>query len=128
MNTARDKIRAELLLNAAAGDELPITAVDYYVTQQHPSAAVSDVQDETLATIRSLADDGLVVLGAMSGKGGRWEAWNEPIDESMQRIADLYVTHYDDRPLWVFSSWIKLTDKGREAVETLQASSKGSPA
>jgi hypothetical protein len=123
MKTAREKVREELLLDAAAGDELPITAVDHYVKQLHPSASVSEVQSETLATIRSLARDGLVVLGAMSGEDGRWENWNEPVDMSMQRIADLYVPHYDDPPAWVFSSWIRITDKGREAARALEASS-----
>ncbi|WP_235215859.1 hypothetical protein [Mycobacterium kyorinense] len=126
MTTARDKVRQEVLLDAAAGDELPITAVDYYVKQQHSSASVSGIQDETLATIRSLAEDGLVALGAMSGEGGRWEAWDEPVDASMQRITDWYVPHYDDPPAWVFSSWIKITDKGRQVARELEAKSRGS--
>jgi hypothetical protein len=76
MNIAHEKIREELVVDTAAGGELPISQVDYYVKQQYPSASVSQVQNETLATIRSLADDGLIVLGAMSGEGGRWEAWD----------------------------------------------------
>jgi hypothetical protein len=70
MNIAHEKIREELVVDTAAGGELPISQVDYYVKQQYPSASVSQVQNETLATIRSLADDGLIVLGAMSGEGG----------------------------------------------------------
>jgi hypothetical protein len=76
MNIAHEKIREELVVDTAAGGELPISQVDYYVKQQYPSASVSQVQNETLATVRSLADDGLIVLGAMSGEGGRWEAWD----------------------------------------------------
>ncbi len=121
MTTAREKIRTELILDIAAGGELPITQVDYYVTQRYPSASVSDVQNETLATIRSLADDGLIVLGAMSGEGGRWETWDGPLEKSIQKISDVYVTHYDDPPAWVFCAWMKLTDEGKRVAAHLEA-------
>lgn len=124
MTTTREQIRTEILLDIAAGGELPITQVDYYVKRQYPSASVADVQNETLATIRSLADDGLIVLGAMSGEGGRWEPWDGPLDNSIRKIAVLYVTHYDDPPAWVFSAWMKLTDKGERVVHTLAGGDK----
>jgi hypothetical protein len=126
MTTAREKVRIELVLDIAAGGELPITQVDYYVKQQYPSASVSDVQNETLATIRSLADDGLIVLGAMSGEGGRWEAWDGPLDKSIQKISDMYVTHYDDPPAWVFSAWMKLTDEGERVAHALAGGTRDS--
>lgn len=118
---AREKVRQELLLDVAGGREVPISQVDYYVKQQHPSASVSQVQQETLATIRSLATDGLVVLGAMSGPGGRWETWDEPVEVSMRKIAALYIPDYDDPPAWGFSSWLGFTEKGKQAAEALQA-------
>ncbi|HME77738.1 MAG TPA: hypothetical protein VKI00_19415 [Mycobacterium sp.] len=121
MTTAREKVRTELILDIAAGGELPITQVDYYVKQQYPSASVLDVQNETLATIRSLADDGLIVLGAMSGDEGRWETWDGPLDNSIQKICDVYVTHYDDPPAWVFFAWMKLTDEGKRVAAHLEA-------
>jgi hypothetical protein len=125
MSTAREKVRRELVLDTAAGGELPITQVDYYVKQQHPSASVSDVQNETLETILSLADDGLIVFGAMSGEGGRWEAWGGPLEKSLQKIVDVYVVHYDDRPVWAFSTWLKLTDKGEQVARALEGDTKG---
>ena len=124
MNTAREKVREELVRDTAAGGELPITQVDYYVKQQYPSASASDVQNETLATIRALADDGLIVLGAMSGEGGRWQAWEGPLEKSLQRISDVYVTHYDDPPAWVFSAWMKLTDEGERVARALEEGAK----
>src|ERR1700730_3806141 len=125
MSTAREKVRRELVLDTAAGGELPITQVDYYVKQQNPSASVSDVQNETLDTIRSLAEDGLIVLGAMSGEGGRWEAWDGPLEKSLHRIMDVYVAHYDDRPVWVFSTWLKLTTKGEQVAQALETDTEG---
>ena len=120
MTTPREKVRTELILDIAAGGELPIPQVDYYVKQQHPSASVLDVQNETLATIRSLAEDGLIVLGAASGGEGRWETWDEPLAKSIQKISDVYITHYDDPPAWVFFAWMKLTDEGKRAARALQ--------
>lgn len=73
MDAVRETIRREVLLDVAAGDEVPICQVDYYVKQQHPSAPVSQVRQETLETIRYLATDGLIALGVISGQDGRWE-------------------------------------------------------
>src|ERR1700746_1516945 len=46
------------------------------VTQQTRSAAVTEVQEETLQTIRSLVSDGLFELGDLSGEGGSLVAWS----------------------------------------------------
>jgi hypothetical protein len=61
----------------------------------------------------------------MSGEGGRWEAWGGPLEKSLQRIVDVYVVHYDDRPVWVFSTWLKLTDKGEQVARALEEGAKG---
>jgi len=105
------------------GDYIDLNAVDWNVRQHNPSASRQEVQNETLAVIRSLVSEGLVVLGAMSGEGGRWQAWQEPLDASLQKISDVYVSQYDDPPAWVWSSWMALTDKGRNVAEALQDSS-----
>jgi hypothetical protein len=120
VTTANQKVREELLLDIAAADELPITQVDYYVRQHYPSASVPEVQSETLKTIRSLAEDGLIVLGAMSGDGGRWKAWVGSLDTSMQLISDVYVTQYEDPPSWVFFAWMKLTEEGERVAQALE--------
>jgi hypothetical protein len=125
MTTARENVREDLLVEALA-DYVDISTVDSHVTRQNPSASVSEVQNETLETVRSLVSDGLFVLGAMSGKDGRWEAWDAPLDASMQKISELYVTRYDDPPAWVWSTWMELTDKGRQAARELEEISKDS--
>jgi hypothetical protein len=47
------------------------------------------------------------------------------LEKSLQRIVDVYVAHYDDRPVWVFSTWLKLTDKGEQVARALEADTKG---
>ncbi|MBS4729254.1 hypothetical protein MSM1_13215 [Mycobacterium sp. SM1] len=78
------------------------------------------MQNETLAVIRSLVSDGLFVLGAMTGEGRRWEPWDEPLEESMRKIAEVYLNHYDDPSAWIWYAWMKLTDEGRKAAQALQ--------
>lgn len=125
MTNARKEVREELLLGALGG-ALPLTAVDSSVTQRNRSASVTELQNETLVTIRSLVSEGLFVLGDLSGENGRLVAWNAPLDESIQKISDAYVAHYDDPPAWVWSAWMELTDKGERAARALQEKSKDS--
>ncbi|WP_235216024.1 hypothetical protein [Mycobacterium kyorinense] len=125
MITAREKVRDELLLGALEG-ALPLTAVDSSVTQWNPSASATDVQNETIAVIRSLVSEGLFVLGDLSGEDGRLVTWNTPLDELIQKISNVYITQYDDPPAWVWSAWMELTDKGRQVARKLEATSKDS--
>ena len=79
------------------------------------SASVTEVQFETLETIRSLVSDDLLALGDLSGEGG-----SGSLDESIQRISDVYVAHYDDKPAWVWFAWMELTDKGERVAGHLK--------
>jgi hypothetical protein len=123
MNSAREKVRAELLLGALEG-ALPLTAVDSCVNHQNRTASATEVQHETLATIRSLVGDGLFVLGDLSGENGRLVPWNEPLDESIAKISDVYVAKYDDPPEWIWSVWMELTNEGKRVAEHLRGSIK----
>jgi hypothetical protein len=123
VNSAPEKVRAELLLGALEG-ALPLTAVDSSVTQQNRSASVTEVQEETLQTIRSLVSDGLFELGDLSGEGGSLVAWSGSLDESIQRISDVYVAKYDDPPAWVWFVWTELTDKGERLARALEESAR----
>src|ERR1700722_18472277 len=114
MNKARAKVRNELLTDGLA-DYVDLGAVDSQVSRHNPSASVPEVQRETLETIRSLVNDGLFELGDLSGEGGSLVAWTGSLDESIRRVADVYVAQYDDPPAWVFSAWMALTHK-REQV------------
>jgi hypothetical protein len=119
MTTALERVRRELLLGALEGP-LPLTAVDSSVTQQNRSAPDTEVQNATLETIRSLVGEGLVVLGDLSGETGRFVAWGGSLEESMQKISDLYVHNYDDPGTWIWSAWLELTHKGEQVARALQ--------
>jgi len=116
---SREDVCRELLLDGTA-DCVDLSMVDSYVTRQNPSASLPEIQNETLAVIRSLVSDGLFVLGAMSGEGGRWEPWDQPLEKSMRKIAEVYLNRYDDPSAWIWYAWMKLTDEGQKAAHALQ--------
>lgn len=114
MSHAREKVREELLTDGLV-DLVDLSLINWRVLQQNRSASVSEVQHETLEVIRSMVSDGLFQLG-YRGEGGRFVAWDEALDQSMNAIYDAYVTHHDDRPGWVWFAWLNLTDKGKEVA------------
>ena len=125
MTSARERVRAELLTDGLA-DYVDLGAVDSQVSRHNPHARASDVQHETLATIRSLVSDGLFELGELSGEGGSLIVWSGSLDDSIKKISDVYVGHYDDPPAWVFSAWMELTAKGERVARALEQSARDS--
>jgi hypothetical protein len=71
MTTARENVRIELITDGIA-DYVDLGAVDSQVSRHNPSASVSEVQRETLETIRSLVSDGLFELGVCLAKVAVW--------------------------------------------------------
>jgi hypothetical protein len=125
MTNALERVRRQLLLGALEGP-VPLTAIDSCVTQQNRSAPVTEVQTATLETIRSLVGEDLVVLGDVSGETGRLVAWSGSLEESMQKISDLYVVNYDDSGAWIWSAWFELTRKGEQVARALQEGAEDS--
>jgi hypothetical protein len=50
----------------------------------------------------------------------RFVASKRPLDRSIPKISHRYVGHYDDPRRWMFSAWMKLTDKGQELALSLE--------
>ena len=85
------------------------------------------IQDKVLDLIRSLVTNGLFELGDLATEDNRFGAWDAPLDESIQRIRDVYVNKFDDDPEWWFFCWLKLTEKGLKAAEAIEASQDSAP-
>ena len=115
--TTTGMIRDNLLLKGL-GRPVPLNAIDWKVKQQNPSASDAQVQQETLETIRTLVDDGLFRLGDVNKF--RFVASKRPLDRSMHKISHRYVGHYDDPRRWMFSAWMKLTEKGQQLALSLE--------
>ncbi|WIM88047.1 hypothetical protein PT015_00480 [Candidatus Mycobacterium wuenschmannii] len=108
----------ENLLVQGLGRPVALNAVDWKIKHDNPSASVSDIQDETLGVIRALVDDGLFTLGSV--RRHRFVSSRRSLNRSMHRISHQYVDHYDDPKRWMFSAWMKLTNKGQRLAQSLE--------
>jgi hypothetical protein len=115
--TTTEIIRDNLLLKGL-GRPVALNAIDWKIKQQNPLASDAQVQKETLETIRTLVDDGLFRLGDVNKF--RFVASKRPLDRSIHKISHRYVGHYDDPKRWMFSAWMKLTDKGQQLALSLE--------
>jgi hypothetical protein len=82
---------------------------------------LSVIQEKVLDLIRSLVTDGLYVVGDLATEDHRFGAWDTPLEESLQRIREVYTKEFDDESAWWFICWPRLTEKGRQVAETIEA-------
>jgi hypothetical protein len=114
--TARDEVLLRGLI-----DWVALERVHSRVARENAGESLAVIQDKVLDLIRSLVTDGLVELGDLATGNGRFGAWNTPLDESIERIRDVYVNQFDDDPAWWFYCWLDLNEKGQLAAEAIEA-------
>ena len=114
----RRKTRDELLISGLH-DWVHLYETHSQVEHDNPGARLTEVQHETLETIRSLVSDGLFEVGGLSGPGGEFEAWDSPVEESISRISAAYIGQFEDESAWIWVFWLALTDKGRQLAQAL---------
>lgn len=119
MPTARDTVRRELLISGLR-DWVSLSEVDSVIVGHHLVDSIPAKQELAQRAIRSLLEGGLMVIGDLTGDGGRFRAWGLGLEAAMERLHDRYVTHYSDRHEWVFSVWLDLTDTGEQVARQLQ--------
>jgi hypothetical protein len=109
-HNVQQRLRGELLLDGIV-DTINLAGIHSRVKQHYPSASEPELIDETVETIRSLINDGLMEAGYLS-ENGRFAP--EPFDQWIRALTDAYVTNHEEPAEWVFSYWLNLTDKGRQ--------------
>jgi hypothetical protein len=114
--SARDEILTDGLI-----DWVELHRIHWRVARENAGEPLSVIQDKTIDLIRSLVSDGLFEVGDLNGKECRFAAWNTPLDESIQRIRDVYVTNFDDQNTWPWFCWLQITDKGLQVAEAIEA-------
>lgn len=110
MDSRQEKIRQDVLLDALV-DLVNLAGVDARVKQHYQSVSDREVQSETLQTIRTLVNDGLIRVGYRGPDG---QLVPEPLEKAMQEIHDAYISHYDEPGEWMGAASLVLTDKGRQ--------------
>jgi hypothetical protein len=106
-------------------DWVPLQRLHYHTTQDHPGEPVAMIQQRVLDLIRALVDEGLVEIGDLDGADDRFAAWTTPLDESIARIASVYVDGFDEDTVWPWYAWLNLTAKGDTVAEQINSSSSG---
>src|SRR5690349_2565262 len=102
-------------------DCLPMAHFDHLAARYAPDDSLAARQALLMSAVRSLLDNGLVVVGGIvGGSDERVEPWDLSSDDAMDRIHDWYVVHHDDNK-WVFGIWFAVTDLGSRTAEALEA-------
>lgn len=112
--TAQKTLRADIL---AIG-------VDDFVSMADVQACIydglladfsSETQQLVVNTVRSLLEDGLVVVGDIPGRDDPgFIAWPGTVNEVMTRFIDIFVGCNEDPIQWQYRIWLDLTAKGRQ--------------
>lgn len=123
MNVNSQDTTTRELLTSGLDDWVHLYEVHAQVARNNPDATTAQVQQKTLDTIRTLVEQGLFDVGDLGGPGGEFAPWTSRLDESIRRIEDAYIGHFDDESAWIWKFWLALTDQGRRTAEALQAES-----
>lgn len=108
------------LLRDALGDCLPLVHIDQLAAEEPAANSRFARQQLLMATVRSLIEDGLFVVGDIIGASDeRVEPWPVPPEAAMARIRNEYVALYDDQN-WEYRIWFALTDSGKKVAEALE--------
>jgi hypothetical protein len=114
-STTTQQLR-EALLNSGLIDWVSLSDVDSRAAKMCRGLPRPQRQEIALDTIRSLVSEGLFTAGNLDTEDGRFAAFDEPLDQTMTRIREVYVGRYDDTIKWAYRFWFELTDKGTEAA------------
>jgi hypothetical protein len=114
MMSAREEV-----LRWGLDDWVELDRVHLCVSQENAGQPISVIQNKTLELIHSLVSDGMFVLGDVK-RGVGFTAWNTSLDESMQRIRDVYVTNFEDENTWMWFCWLNATEEGEKVARALR--------
>jgi hypothetical protein len=113
--------REEVLLRGLI-DWVALERVHSIVAKENQNQPLATIHDKVLNLIRSLVTDGLFEIGGLSTSNGRFRAWDTTLDESIERVRDVYTSKFDDESAWWFSCWLDATEEGLQVAEAIEAS------
>jgi hypothetical protein len=119
--------REEVLLRGLI-DWVALERVHWIVARANAGESLAVIQDKVLDLIRSLVTEGLLELGDLATEDNRFRARDITLDESIQRVREVYTTKFQDEPEWWFYCWLDPTEKGlaiAEAIETRREATRG---
>jgi hypothetical protein len=113
-DATQDTLRADIL---AIGQDDFVSMVDVQACIFDGKLADLSAEHQQLVvdTVRSLLEDGLVVVGDIPGRDDPgFKPWPGTIDEVMSQFIDRFVGHHDDPLGWEYTIWLNLTAQGQQ--------------
>jgi hypothetical protein len=114
--SARDEVLLRGLIDCVA-----LERVHSRVARESAGEPLAVIQGKVLDLMRSLVTEGLFEVGDLATSNGRFAAWDTTLDESIERIRDVYTTKFDDEPAWWFYCWLDATEAGLKVAEAIEA-------
>lgn len=105
-------------------DWVALDHIHWDVAQENQGSPLTVVQTKTLELIRSLVDEGLAELGDLASQDGAFTPWNSSLDESIERIRNVYVAHFHDENVWPWYAWLNLTEEGDRVAQEIESSTQ----
>ena len=102
-------------------DWVPLQRIHYHVAQEHPGEPIGAIQPHVMDLIRELATEGFVEIGDLNGPDDKFQPWPITLEESMARIAAVYIDGFDKDAVWPWYVWVNLTPKGDAAAGQIDA-------
>jgi hypothetical protein len=115
MSTDTDRLRQELLYDGII-EPVNMSRIDSQLRELFPVASVEEHQRLALEVIESLVGDSLAEPGYLGQEEDEFVV--ESLADTLTRIRDKYVGHYDDPAQWMWCAWLKLTAKGLAAANS----------
>jgi hypothetical protein len=102
-------------------DWVDLDRIHREVASENADSNLAEIQQKTLTLIQSVVEEGLFELGDLSGADGAFVKWDSSVQDSIVRIRDVYVAHFDDRNVWPWYCWLNLTAKGERVAHSIDA-------
>lgn len=115
--------RDEVLLRGLI-DWVPLQRLHYHAVMAHPGEPIQATQQRVIALIRDLVEGGLAEIGDLNGSDDRFAKWPTPLNESLDRVRQVYVDQFDEDTIWPWYAWLNLTPKGDAVAEEMQSSDR----
>ncbi|MGH3723842.1 MAG: hypothetical protein ACRDUS_06915 [Mycobacterium sp.] len=117
-----DVVSKELLAHGL-DDWVPLTYIHGAVNRADPGQSAASLKQAVLSKIGELATDGYFEIGWTPPEAEGWVPWDSTIGDSLSRISEEY--NAIDDVSWYFCCWLKITERGKELAERIEAEEDG---
>ncbi|QEN15456.1 hypothetical protein ACRDU6_24690 [Mycolicibacterium sp. ELW1] len=112
---ARDEVLVRGLI-----DWVPLQRLHYHTVRAHPGEPIKTTQQRVMTLIHDLVQDDLAEIGDLNGPDDRFAKWSTSLNESLDRVRQIYIDRFDEDTIWPWYAWLNLTPKGAAVAEEIE--------